>query len=77
MSHLLYYAAFLCIYIVISTSSFPSQSDAEPILQVSVPVARSFIESVTEKAIGTDVIRGVEPEQQLVKVRSDPRKLWA
>ncbi|VAH93021.1 unnamed protein product [Triticum turgidum subsp. durum] len=38
---------------------------------VSVPVARSFIESVTEKAIGTDVIRGVQPEQQLVKVVND------
>jgi signal recognition particle subunit SRP54 len=44
-------------------------------LQVSVPVARSFIESVTEKAVGTDVIRGVEPEQQLVKVCSNPRIL--
>ncbi|KAI4997234.1 hypothetical protein ZWY2020_052576 [Hordeum vulgare] len=38
---------------------------------VSVPVARSFIESVTEKAVGTDVIRGVQPEQQLVKVVND------
>ncbi|XP_051180071.1 signal recognition particle subunit SRP54, chloroplastic [Lolium perenne] len=38
---------------------------------VSVPVARSFIESVTEKAVGTDVIPGVEPEQQLVKVVND------
>lgn len=73
MSHLLYYMAFLCIKIVICTSYFTS--DAEPTLQVSVPVARSFIESVTEKAVGTDVIRGVEPEQQLVKVCSDPRKL--
>nr|AAX95238.1 signal recognition particle protein, putative [Oryza sativa Japonica Group] len=34
---------------------------------VSLPVVRSFIESVTEKAVGTDVIRGVKPEQQLVK----------
>jgi hypothetical protein len=73
MCHLLYYTAFLCICIVVSY--FPSQSDAEPTLQVSVPVARSFIESVTEKAVGTDVIRGVEPEQQLVKVCSNPRIL--
>uniref|UniRef100_A0A0E0BFG1 signal-recognition-particle GTPase n=1 Tax=Oryza glumipatula TaxID=40148 RepID=A0A0E0BFG1_9ORYZ len=35
---------------------------------VSLPVVRSFIESVTEKAVGTDVIRGVKPEQQLVKL---------
>lgn len=38
------------------------------ILQVSLPVVRRFIESVSEKAIGTDVIRGVRPDQQLVKV---------
>ncbi|XP_015698067.1 signal recognition particle 54 kDa protein, chloroplastic-like isoform X1 [Oryza brachyantha] len=38
---------------------------------VSLPVVRSFIESVTEKAAGTDVIRGVKPEQQLVKVVND------
>uniref|UniRef100_A0A0D9XP62 signal-recognition-particle GTPase n=1 Tax=Leersia perrieri TaxID=77586 RepID=A0A0D9XP62_9ORYZ len=38
---------------------------------VSLPVVRSFIESVTEKAVGTDVIRGVKPEQQLVKVVND------
>jgi hypothetical protein len=63
------------VYLYSFASSFPSQSDAEPTLQVSVPVARSFIESVTEKAVGTDVIPGVEPEQQLVKVRSDPRIL--
>uniref|UniRef100_A0A0D9Y050 SRP54-type proteins GTP-binding domain-containing protein n=1 Tax=Leersia perrieri TaxID=77586 RepID=A0A0D9Y050_9ORYZ len=38
---------------------------------VSLPVVRSFIESVTEKAVDTDVIRGVKPEQQLVKVVND------
>jgi signal recognition particle subunit SRP54 len=37
-------------------------------LQVSLPVVRRFIESVSEKAVGTDVIRGVRPDQQLVKV---------
>jgi signal recognition particle GTPase len=45
-----------------------SRSNSLPTLQVSLPVVRSFIESVTEKAVGTDVIRGVKPEQQLVKV---------
>jgi hypothetical protein len=74
MSHLFYYTWLSCVS-VFCASCFPSQSDAEPTLQVSVPVARSFIESVTEKAVGTDVIPGVEPEQQLVKVRSDPRIL--
>lgn len=38
---------------------------------VSLPVVRRFIESVSEKAVGTDVIRGVRPDQQLVKVVSD------
>ena len=40
----------------------------EPTFQVSLPVVRRFIESVSEKAVGTDVIRGVGPDQQLVKV---------
>ncbi|KAK3118416.1 hypothetical protein QOZ80_9BG0698730 [Eleusine coracana subsp. coracana] len=38
---------------------------------VSLPVVRRFIESVSEKAAGTDVIRGVRPDQQLVKVVND------
>jgi signal recognition particle subunit SRP54 len=38
---------------------------------VSLPVVRRFIESVSEKAVGTDVIRGVSPDQQLVKVVND------
>jgi len=37
--------------------------------QVSLPVVRRFIESVTENAVGTSLIRGVRPDQQLVKVR--------
>lgn len=72
MSHLFQYMAFLWMYI---STFLSSQSNADPTLQVSVPVARSFIESVTEKAVGTDVIRGVQPEQQLVKVYSDTRIL--
>uniref|UniRef100_A0A0D9XBJ2 SRP54-type proteins GTP-binding domain-containing protein n=1 Tax=Leersia perrieri TaxID=77586 RepID=A0A0D9XBJ2_9ORYZ len=35
---------------------------------VSLPIVRSFTESVIEKAVGTDVIRGVKKEQQLVKL---------
>ncbi|XP_062198090.1 signal recognition particle subunit SRP54, chloroplastic-like [Phragmites australis] len=38
---------------------------------VSLPVVRRFIESVSEKVVGTDVIRGVRPDQQLVKVVND------
>ncbi|TVU26883.1 hypothetical protein EJB05_29454 [Eragrostis curvula] len=38
---------------------------------VSLPVVRRFIESVSEKAVGTDVIRGIKPDQQLVKVVND------
>ena len=37
-------------------------------LQVSLPVVRRFVSSVNEKALGSDVIRGIRPEQQLVKV---------
>ncbi|RLN05206.1 hypothetical protein C2845_PM13G11300 [Panicum miliaceum] len=38
---------------------------------VSLPVVRRFIESVSEKAVGTDSIRGVRPDQQLVKIVND------
>lgn len=38
-------------------------------VQVSLPVVRRFVKAVTEKAVGTEVIRGVRPDQQLVKVR--------
>ncbi|KAJ7537310.1 hypothetical protein O6H91_11G000600 [Diphasiastrum complanatum] len=37
---------------------------------VSLPVVRRFVNSVSEKAIGTGVIRGVKPDQQLVKLVS-------
>ena len=40
----------------------------EPTFQVSLPVVRRFIESISVKAVGTDAIRGVSPDQQLVKV---------
>lgn len=38
---------------------------------VSLPVVRSFVKNVTEKAVGIGVIRGVRPDQQLVKVVND------
>ncbi|KAH7441888.1 hypothetical protein KP509_03G060800 [Ceratopteris richardii] len=38
---------------------------------VSLPVVRSFVKNVTEKAIGIGVIKGVRPDQQLVKVVND------
>ncbi|GJP49599.1 hypothetical protein CLOM_g8786 [Closterium sp. NIES-68] len=38
---------------------------------VSLPVVRRFVREVTEKAVGVDVIRGVRPDQQLVKVVND------
>ncbi|KAI5068719.1 hypothetical protein GOP47_0017064 [Adiantum capillus-veneris] len=38
---------------------------------VSLPVVRSFVKNVTEKAIGSGVIKGVRPDQQLVKVVND------
>ncbi|CAI5536600.1 unnamed protein product [Closterium sp. Naga37s-1] len=41
------------------------------VLQVSLPVVRRFVREVTERAVGVDVIRGVRPDQQLVKVVND------
>jgi signal recognition particle subunit SRP54 len=38
---------------------------------VALPVARDFIASVTEKAIGQQVLRSVTPGQQVVKVVND------
>ncbi|CAM6082113.1 unnamed protein product [Calypogeia fissa] len=38
---------------------------------VSLPVVRKFVKNVSEKAVGTEVIRGVRPDQQLVKVVND------
>ncbi|VAI03698.1 unnamed protein product [Triticum turgidum subsp. durum] len=38
---------------------------------VSLPVVRRFVSSVGEKALGSDVIRGIRPEQQLVKIVHD------
>ncbi|RDC60175.1 Signal recognition particle protein [Alteripontixanthobacter maritimus] len=38
---------------------------------VALPVVRRFIDSVTEKAIGADVLRSVTPGQQVVKIVND------
>ncbi|KAJ3703585.1 hypothetical protein LUZ61_007290 [Rhynchospora tenuis] len=38
---------------------------------VSLPVVRRFVQSVTDRAIGADLIRGVRPDQQLVKIVHD------
>jgi len=38
---------------------------------VALPVARRFIDAVTEKAIGHDVLRSVTPGQQVVKIVHD------
>ncbi|KAJ4914816.1 hypothetical protein Rs2_00366 [Raphanus sativus] len=35
---------------------------------VSLPVVRRFVQSVSDQAVGMGVIRGVKPDQQLVKV---------
>lgn len=37
--------------------------------QVSLPVVRRFVQAVSDQAVGTGLIRGVKPDQQLVKVR--------
>ncbi|KAJ9565215.1 hypothetical protein OSB04_001181 [Centaurea solstitialis] len=38
---------------------------------VSLPVVRRFVQDVSEQAVGVGVIRGVRPDQQLVKIVSD------
>ena len=38
---------------------------------VALPVARSFIDRVTEKAVGQDVLKSVTPGQQVVKIVND------
>ena len=38
---------------------------------VSLPVAKRFIKRVEERALGASVVKGVTPDQQLVKVVSD------
>ena len=38
---------------------------------VALPVARRFIDSVTEKAVGSEVLKSVTPGQQVVKIVND------
>src|SRR3990170_2931359 len=38
---------------------------------VALPVARKFIDAVTEKAVGQSVLRSVTPGQQVVKIVND------
>ncbi|XP_024626968.1 signal recognition particle 54 kDa protein, chloroplastic isoform X2 [Medicago truncatula] len=38
---------------------------------VSLPVVRRFVQSVTDQAVGVGVTRGVKPDQQLVKIVHD------
>ncbi|KAH9624935.1 hypothetical protein KSS87_008715 [Heliosperma pusillum] len=38
---------------------------------VSLPVVRRFVQSVTDQAVGVGLIKGVKPDQQLVKIVRD------
>jgi signal recognition particle subunit SRP54 len=38
---------------------------------VALPVAREFVDSVTERAVGAEVLRSVTPGQQVVKIVND------
>lgn len=40
-------------------------------MQVSLPIVRQFVKGVEEKALGVQVIKGVKPEQMLVRVVND------
>lgn len=39
--------------------------------QVSLPVVRKFVKQVEENALGVKVVKGIKPDQQLVKVVND------
>src|SRR3954452_18449353 len=39
---------------------------------VALPVARDFVDQVTEKAVGQEVLRSVTPGQMVVKIVHDP-----
>ena len=39
--------------------------------QVSLPIVRQFVASVEAAALGVTVVKGVRPDQQLVKVVND------
>ena len=38
---------------------------------VALPVVRSFIDSVTDKAVGQSVLKSITPGQQVVKIVND------
>ena len=38
---------------------------------VALPVARDFVDQVTERAVGAEVIRSVTPGQMVVKIVND------
>src|ERR671921_1643022 len=38
---------------------------------VALPVARDFVDKVTERAVGQEVLRSVTPGQQVVKIVND------
>lgn len=40
-------------------------------MQVSLPLVRQFVKKVEESALGVKVVKGVRPDQQLVKVVND------
>lgn len=40
-------------------------------MQVSLPIVRQFVASVEAAALGVKVVKGVRPDQQLVKVVND------
>src|ERR671920_789314 len=39
---------------------------------VALPVARDFVEQVTEKAVGQEALRSITPGQMVVKIVRDP-----
>lgn len=57
-----------CIKAVIRAGVFKLHSW---VLQVSLPVVRKFVKQVEESALGVKVVKGVRPDQQLVKVVND------
>src|SRR5919108_234741 len=54
-----------------SGSAQATAADLRGVADVALPVARDFVEQVTEKAVGQEVLRSVTPGQMVVKYVHD------
>lgn len=60
--------ADVSLFFKLILSQFMINEKVSYFVQVSLPVVRRFVQAVTEQSVGVGLIRGVRPDQQLVKV---------